>query len=137
MIITAYQPHASYSTPGPYTFHNQNQRMLDAKQYNCNPCMAFLEGLDTFLCTFSPPPQLYHWEEAGLQQSAHCIHFLCTMLESTSRLCSFKIIKMIIVSLIYFSKMNYFSAGKSGKINQGSTSVKTLLILEDGLPGSN
>ena len=59
------------------------------------------------------------------------------MLESTSRLCSFKIIKMIIVSLIYFSKMNYFSAGKTGKIDQGSISVKTLLILEDGLPGSN
>ena len=59
------------------------------------------------------------------------------MLESTSRLCSFKIIKMIIVSLIYFSKMNYFSAEKTGKIKQGSISVKTLLILEDGLPGSN
>ena len=59
------------------------------------------------------------------------------MLECTSRLCSFKIIKMIIVSLIYFSKMNYFSVGKTGKIDQGSISVKTLLILEDGLPGSN
>src|SRR5687768_14785438 len=59
------------------------------------------------------------------------------MLESTSRLCSFKIIKMIIVSLIYFTKINYFSAEKTNKIDQGSISVKTLLILEDGLPGFN